>query len=301
MIAPTPTSQAQNARLAIGSGFIAALDHSEASAAALLARYGIEREWSSSDDLFDAVHELHVRHMTSPAFDGRRIVGAILGPRTLTRSVQGMGTAQWLWRERQIAPFVRVDVGVTDQISDVQLMRPNPGLPKLLTVAREQAVFGTKMRSIINRANALGIHNVVAQQFETAQVIVEAGLTPIIEPQVSIDAPDKGPAEHLLRDELRHHLESVDATAPVILRLTLPEENNFYREFVHHPKVLKVLALSGGYDREHACARLAENTGVTASFSRVLTAGLAASQSDEEFHRVLEATVATIYETSRAG
>lgn len=280
-------------------GFIAALDQSGGSTPKALRLYGINEDaYSSEDEMYALIHQTRTRIVTSPAFDGRRILGAILFENTLDREIGAKSSAAFLWEEKQVVPFLKVDKGLLDEADGVQLMKPIPGLDSLLAKARTQPVFGTKMRSVIKRANADGIRRVVSQQFELGQQILAAGLTPIIEPEVDINAPDKAEAELILRQELLAHLDALNGDKPVMFKLTLPEQANFYREFQTHPKMLRVVALSGGYSRDVANRRLAQNNGMIASFSRALTEGLSAQQSDAEFNALLDATIQSIYDAS---
>jgi fructose-bisphosphate aldolase, class I len=289
-------------KVATGKGFIAALDQSGGSTPKALAQYGVDpSEYSGEDEMYDRVHEMRTRIMTSPSFDGDRILGAILFEGTMDRTVEGLPTATYLWERRGVVPFVKVDQGLADEDADgIQLMKDMPGLDALLARAREAGVFGTKMRSVIKRATAAGVQRVVDQQFAVGLRIVAAGLVPIIEPEVDIHAPDKAEAEALLRDALLAALESVPSDKQVMFKLTLPEEDGFYSALVQHPRVLRVVALSGGYARDEANARLARNPGVIASFSRALVDGLSASMSDTEFDAALDTSIAAIQAASAA-
>jgi len=289
------------ARIATGRGFIAALDQSGGSTPKALAQYGVEAsEYSGDDEMFDRVHEMRTRIMTSRAFTGDHVLGAILFEGTMDREVAGLPTATYLWRERGIVPFVKVDQGLADEDDGVQLMKDMPGLDALLARARDAGVFGTKMRSVIKRADRDGIQRVVDQQFAVGLRIASAGLVPILEPEVDIHAPDKAEAEGLLRDALRAGLDAVPAGVNVMFKLTLPEQDGFYASFVTHPRVLRVVALSGGYPRDEANARLARNPGVIASFSRALVDGLNARMTDAEFDATLEASITAIAAASVA-
>ncbi len=280
-------------------GFIAALDQSGGSTPKALKLYGIaEDAYSNDEEMFTLVHEMRTRIVTSPAFNGDRILGAILFENTLDRDIAGKNSATYLWEEKQVVPFLKVDKGLADESDGVQLMKPIPNLTELLEKAKGRNVFGTKMRSVIKSANAGGIEKNVAQQFEIGRQIVAAGLTPIIEPEIDIHAPDKREAEELLRTQLLAHLDELGADELVMFKLTLPEEANFYRACQDHPKMLKVVALSGGYSREEANRRLAQNNGMIASFSRALTEGLSAQQSDEEFNAMLDASIQSIFDAS---
>lgn len=280
-------------------GFVAALDQSGGSTPKALAGYGIpEGSWSNDDEMFGLVHQMRTRVMTSPAFDGDRIVGAILFEGTMDRKVNGQPSSDYLWEEKRIVPFLKVDKGLTDEKHGVQLMKPIPGLAALLVKAKSNRIFGTKMRSLIHRANADGIREIAAQQFEVASQISAAGLVPIIEPEVSIKSPDKAKAEELLKAGILENLSQLAADELVLLKLTLPEKDGFYSELVAHPNVIRVLALSGGYSREAANDRLRRNPGVIASFSRALLDGLSARQSDSEFNAALDNAVGSIFEAS---
>ncbi len=280
-------------------GFIAALDQSGGSTPKALKLYGIaEDAYSNDEEMFTLVHEMRTRIVTSPAFNGDRILGAILFENTLDRDIAGKNSATYLWEEKQVVPFLKVDKGLADESDGVQLMKPIPNLTELLEKAKGRNVFGTKMRSVIKSANAGGIEKNVAQQFEIGRQIVAAGLTPIIEPEIDIHAPDKREAEELLRTQLLAHLDELGADELVMFKLTLPEKANFYRACQDHPKMLKVVALSGGYSREEANRRLAKNNGMIASFSRALTEGLSAQQSDEEFNAMLDASIQSIFDAS---
>jgi len=289
-------------KVAAGQGFIAALDQSGGSTPKALAMYGVDpSEYSGDEEMYDRVHEMRTRLMTSPVFDGSRVLGAILFEGTMDRTVAGLPTATYLWRERGVVPFVKVDAGLADEDADgVQLMKDMPGLDALLARARDAGVFGTKMRSVIKRASAEGVQRVVDQQFAVGLRIVAAGLVPILEPEVDINAPDKAAAEALLRDALLAGLEQVPADRKVMFKLTLPEEDGFYAPLVEHPKVLRVVALSGGYSREEANARLARNPGVIASFSRALLDGLTRDLDDTAFDGALDEAIAAIHAASIA-
>ena len=284
-----------------GDGFIAALDQSGGSTPKALEAYGIGRAaYKNDEEMFDRIHEMRTRIIKSPAFDGSRILGAILFENTMEREIDGRGTADYLWSVKRVVPFLKVDKGLEKEADGVQLMKPMPGLDALLERARGKGVFGTKMRSVIQRASRSGVQAVVDQQFEVGRRILAAGLVPIIEPEVSIEAPDKSAAEAQLKSAISASLESIPDGARVMLKLTIPDEDGFYRELVEHARVLKVVALSGGYSRDEANRRLARNPGVVASFSRALTEGLGAKQSDAEFDRALDAAIQSIYEASVA-
>lgn len=281
-------------------GFIAALDQSGGSTPKALKIYGItEDQYSNEEQMFDLIHQMRTRIIKSPAFSHNKIIGAILFEQTMDRQIDGKYTADYLWDEKHVVPFLKVDKGLEPLDSDgVQLMKPIDGLAELLSRANERHIFGTKMRSVIKKASPKGIARVVQQQFEVAKQIIAAGLVPIIEPEVDINIPDKSPAEAILRDEIRKHLDALPTTDNVMLKLSLPTINNLYKEFTQHPRVVRVVALSGGYPREKANAILAENKGVIASFSRALTEGLSATQTDEQFNNALAHTVEGIYEAS---
>ena len=281
-------------------GFIAALDQSGGSTPKALKLYGItEDQYSNEEQMFDLIHQMRTRIIKSPAFSHNKIIGAILFEQTMDRQIDGKYTADYLWDEKHVVPFLKVDKGLEPLDSDgVQLMKPIDGLAELLSRANERHIFGTKMRSVVKKASPKGIARVVQQQFEVAKQIIAAGLVPIIEPEVDINIPDKSPAEAILRDEIRKHLDALPSIANVMLKLSLPTINNLYKEFTQHPRVVRVVALSGGYPREKANAILAENKGVIASFSRALTEGLSATQTDEQFNDALAHTIEGIYEAS---
>lgn len=289
----------QRDRIASGQGFIAALDQSGGSTPKALKLYGIdESAYSNEAEMFDLVHQMRTRIVSSPAFDGRRVLGAILFEMTLDRDFNGKEAARFLWEDKQVVPFLKIDKGLQDEADGVQRMKPIPGLADLLARAKAKGVFGTKERSVIKANNAAGIAAVLDQQFELARQVLDAGLVPIIEPEVDIKAADKQAIEAELKKGLLERLDKVSAETPVMLKLTLPEVDGFFDELVAHPSVLRVVALSGGYSRDQANAKLARNKGVIASFSRALTEGLSAQQSDEEFNRVLEASIESIYRAS---
>ena len=283
-----------------GDGFIAALDQSGGSTPKALKLYGVgEDAYSSETEMYDRMHEMRTRIMTSPAFDDR-ILGAILFENTMDREVEGRGTAEYLWTQKQVVPFLKIDKGLAADADDVQLMKPMPGLDDLLKRAVAKGVFGTKERSVIKRANRKGIQAIVDQQFEVGNQVLRAGLVPIIEPEIDIHAPDKREAESMLRDAILAALEKLPKDQAVMLKLTIPDEDGFYGSLVDHPRVLKVVALSGGYSRDDANEKLARNPGVIASFSRALTEGLHVDQSDEEFNRTLDEAIESIYAASVA-
>ena len=283
-----------------GKGFIAALDQSGGSTPKALKLYGInEDQYSNDAEMFDLIHKMRTRIIKSPAFNEEKILGAILFEQTMDSKIDGKYTADFLWEEKRILPFLKIDKGLNDLDADgVQTMKPNPGLADLLKKANERHIFGTKMRSVIKKASPAGIARVVDQQFEVAAQIVAAGLVPIIEPEVDINNVDKVECEEILRDEIRKHLNALPETSNVMLKLTLPTVENFYEEFTKHPRVVRVVALSGGYSREKANDILSKNKGVIASFSRALTEGLSAQQTDDEFNKTLATTIEGIYEAS---
>lgn len=283
-----------------GKGFIAALDQSGGSTPKALKLYGVnEDEYSNEEEMFDLIHKMRTRIIKSPAFNETKILGAILFEQTMDSKIDGKYTADFLWEEKRILPFLKIDKGLNDLDADgVQTMKPNPTLPELLKKANERHIFGTKMRSVIKKASPAGIARVVDQQFEVAAQIVAAGLVPIIEPEVDINNVDKVECEEILRNEIRKHLNSLPETSNVMLKLTLPTVENFYEEFTKHPRVVRVVALSGGYSREKANDILSKNTGVIASFSRALTEGLSAQQTDDEFNKTIATTIEGIYEAS---
>lgn len=282
-------------------GFIAALDQSGGSTPKALSAYGIDASaYANEDEMFDLVHDMRVRIMKSPAFTGERILGAILFKETMERQVDGRDTADYLWEEKQIVPFLKVDSGLEEKASGVQLMKPIDGLEALLARANEKRIFGTKMRSVIHAYNEQGIESIVAQQFAVAEQILHAGLVPIIEPEVNIHAEEKAAIERCLRDEITKRLDTLSDDQKVMLKLTIPTEANFYRELIEHPNVLRVVALSGGYSRDEANEKLALNNGLIASFSRALASGLRADQTDVQFDAALEEAISSIYEASKS-
>jgi len=292
-------NQDQLTRLRSGKGFIAALDQSGGSTPKALRLYGIEEsEYSSEAEMFDLIHAMRSRMITSSAFTGDRVLGAILFEGTMDRQIDGIGSAEYLWSKKKVVPFLKVDKGLEDEVDGVQMMKPMPQLDDLLTRAVGNGIFGTKMRSVIKIADPTGIKNVVAQQFAVGRQILAAGLVPIIEPEVDINSPSKDAAETLLKAALLDELSTQSADQPVMLKLTLPSVDDFYAELVAHPSVLRVVALSGGYSRDDANAKLSRNHGMIASFSRALTEGLSARQSDSDFDAALDATIASIYAAS---
>jgi fructose-bisphosphate aldolase, class I len=280
-------------------GFIAALDQSGGSTPKALALYGIkEGAWSNEDEMFAIVHQMRTRMITSPSFTGERIIGAILFENTMDKDIEKRPTADYLWNVKRVVPFLKVDKGLATEKDGVQLMKPMPALTALLEKAKAKRIFGTKMRSVIKQASEAGIKDIVKQQFELGAQIIAAGLMPIVEPEVDIHCPEKAKAEALLKAAILEKLNQLPAGQLVMLKLTLPEQDNFYADFVKHPKVLRVVALSGGYSREEANDRLRRNHGVVASFSRALAEGLSAQQSDAEFNAMLDKSIQSIFEAS---
>ena len=296
----TNTEMAQQA--ATKDGFVAALDQSGGSTPKALKAYGVdESAYSNDDEMFALVHEMRTRIIKSPAFNGDKVIGAILFERTMDGEIDGMPTAKYLWEKRGVVPFLKVDKGLADEENGVQLMKPMPGLDCLLERAVENGVYGTKMRSVVNAANQEGIAAVVAQQFEIGMQILSHGLMPIIEPEVTITIADKAEAEAILRDEITKQLDALPEDKQVMLKLSLPTEANFYKSLIDHPRVQRVVALSGGYSRDDANSKLASNTGMIASFSRATLEGLSAKQSDADFNATLSLTIEEIYSASKAG
>src|SRR5499425_950913 len=280
-------------------GFVAALDQSGGSTPKALSSYGIkENAWSNDAEMFAIVHQMRTRIITSPSFTGERIIGAILFEDTMDRTIQGQPAADYLWNVKRVVPFLKVDKGLAAEKDGVQLMKPMPELAALLDKARAKGIFGTKMRSFIKQANAAGIKAIVSQQFEAAGKIIAAGLLPIVEPEVDIHCPEKAKAEGLLKAAIVEKLDKLPAGQLVMLKLTLPEQDDFYADCIRHPHVLRVVALSGGYTREEANDRLRRNHGIVASFSRALVEGLTAQQSDAEFNAMLDRSIQSIYEAS---
>ena len=280
-------------------GFIAALDQSGGSTPNALRAYGIkENAWSSETEMFAIVHQMRTRIMTSPGFTGERIIGAILFENTIDRDVGGRPTAEYLWNVKRVVPFLKVDKGLAEEKSGVQLLKPMPELSALLDKARAKGIFGTKMRSFVKQANRAGIKDIVSQQFEVARQIIAADLVPIVEPEVDIHCLEKAKAEELLKAAILEALDRLPVGQLVMLKLTLPEKDDLYDEFVAHPKVVRVVALSGGYSREEGNERLRRNHGVVASFSRALVEGLSAQQSDAEYNALLDASIRSIFEAS---
>jgi fructose-bisphosphate aldolase class I len=289
----------QRQKIRTQPGFIAALDQSGGSTPKALLSYGIKQDaWSNEEEMFALVHQMRTRIITSPSFTGSRILAAILFEGTMDRSIEGQPTAGYLWNVKRIVPFVKVDQGLADEKDGVHLMKPMPQLTALLSKANAKHIFGTKMRSVINEANPAGIQAVVNQQFEVASQISAAGLMPIIEPEVDIHCPEKAKAEALLKTTLLERLKKLPADQVIMLKLTLPEQDDFYLDLVRHPKVLKVVALSGGYSRDEGNTRLRRNHGVVASFSRALVEGLSAQQSETEYNGLLDAAIQSIFDAS---
>ena len=282
-----------------GKGFIAALDQSGGSTPKVLGLYGVtESSYSNEAEMFDRMHEMRSRLIKSPVFNGDRVIGAILFEMTMERTIDGIGSAEYLWTKKKVVPFLKVDNGLADEVNDVQLMKPIPELGARIAAANKHGVFGTKMRSVINLANHAGIDAIVKQQFEIGKEIIAGGLIPIIEPEVNIKSPQKAEAEDYLKKQLLEYANSLNGDQNIMLKLSLPTQANLYKELVDHPRVVRVVALSGGYSREDANKMLAQNTGVIASFSRALAEGLTAQQSDAEFDAMLNSTIQSIYEAS---
>ena len=292
-------NQQQLEKIASGKGFIAALDQSGGSTPKALKLYGIEESsYQGEAQMFDLVHAMRARIVQSPAFDGRRVLGAILFEMTMDREFDGLPAADFLWQKKQVVPFLKVDKGLASEADGVQLMKPMPELAALLARARQKGIFGTKMRSVINAANASGIAAIVAQQFEVGKQILAAGLMPIIEPEVNIKSADKAQSETLLKAALLKGLDALEGNQKIMLKLSIPTVPGFYSELVKHPRVLRVVALSGGYSRDESNALLAQNPGVIASFSRALSEGLSAQQSDADFNATLDKAIESIYQAS---
>ncbi len=287
-------------KIATQAGFIAALDQSGGSSPKALALYGIEdSQFDNNTEMFNFIHQMRCRIVTSPVFTGQRILGAILFEDTLDREIANKNSASYLWQEKQIVPFLKIDQGLANSTDGVQLMKPIHGLAKLLNKAVQHDVFGTKMRSLITQANGKAIHAAVEQQFSIAKQVLSSGLTPIIEPEIAINTPDKAAAESLLSTALLTQLDLLTTDQQVMLKVTPPEINNFYSACITHPRVLKVVALSGGYKREHANEKVAANTGMIASFSRALTEGLSICQTEQAFNARLDASIEAIYQASK--
>ncbi len=292
-------NEQQLTKIRTADGFIAALDQSGGSTPKALRLYGLDETTYANDaEMYDRIHDMRTRIITSPAFTGERILGAILFEMTMDRQIGGKGSAEYLWEDKNVVPFVKVDKGLEAEADGVQLMKPMPGLDDLLGRAVGHGVFGTKMRSVIKLADEAGVTAIVRQQFEVGRHILGSGLVPIIEPEIDIHSPQKAEAEQLLKAALLAELDALDAGQQVMLKLTLPDEDGFYTAMVQHPRVLRVVALSGGYTRDEANAALARNHGVVASFSRALTEGLSAQQSQAEFYAALDASIASIYAAS---
>jgi fructose-bisphosphate aldolase, class I len=280
-------------------GFIAALDQSGGSTPGALVHYGIkDNSWSNDEQMYDLVHQMRTRLITSPSFNGDRILGAILFENTMDREIEKQSTADFLWNVKRVVPFLKIDKGLEKEADGVQLMKPAPELGALLDKARSKRIFGTKERSVVKQANPVGVKNIVAQQFEWAAQVIAAGLVPIIEPEVDIHCPEKAKAEDLLRSAIREKLNALPAGQLVMLKLTLPTQADFYAEFTKHPKVVRVVALSGGYSRDEANELLRKNHSVIASFSRALVEGMTAQQSDAEFNAMFDTAIQSIYEAS---
>jgi fructose-bisphosphate aldolase class I len=288
-------------KIRTGKGFIAALDQSGGSTPKALQLYGVGADqYDGEEEMFDRIHEMRSRIITSPSFGGDRILGAILFEGTMDRQIEGADTGDFLWERKGVVPFLKVDKGLADEVDGAQVMKPMPDLDELLKRAVAKHMFGTKMRSVIKHANPAGVDAVVDQQFDIGRRILDAGLVPIIEPEVDIHSPDKAETEALLKDAILRRLDDLPDDGQVMLKLTLPDEDGFYADLVNHPRVLRVVALSGGYSRDEANEKLARNPGVVASFSRALTEGLRADQSDEEYDAALDGAIKSIYEASIA-
>ncbi|CUJ94091.1 fructose bisphosphate aldolase [Shimia thalassica] len=296
------SNQAQIEKMTSGAGFIAALDQSGGSTPKALRLYGVEEDaYGSEAEMFDMIHAMRARIAMAPAFTGDQVIGAILFEMTMDREIDGKPTATYMWEERGVVPFLKVDKGLADEANGVQLMKDMPELDALCARAAKAGIFGTKMRSVVNAANQEGIAAIVAQQFEVGKQILSHGLVPIIEPEVTISIADKAAAEDILLAELTKQLDALPEDQQVMLKLTLPETANHYKSLVDHPRVMRVVALSGGYSRDEANTRLSNNTGVIASFSRALTEGLSAQQSDDDFNGTIAGTIGAIYDASVAG
>ncbi|HEX2057467.1 MAG TPA: fructose bisphosphate aldolase [Actinomycetota bacterium] len=294
-------NEQQLQKIRTGKGFIAALDQSGGSTPKALKAYGVESDaYSNDDEMFSLIHEMRTRIITSRSFNGDRIIGAILFENTMDRTIDGRDSVDYLWSVKGVVPFLKVDKGLEDESDGVQLMKPIPNLDDLLGRAVDKGVFGTKMRSVVKLADKAGIQSIVDQQFEIGRQILGRGLVPILEPEVDIKSPEKAQAEAMLRDGIFESLDRLGADEKLMFKLTLPEEDNFYLKLTEHPNVVRVVALSGGYSREEANSRLARNKGVVASFSRGLTEGLSANQSDDEFDAALDESIQSIYDASIA-
>ena len=292
-------NEEQLQKIKTAPGFVAALDQSGGSTPKALRQYGIqENAWSSDEEMFTIVHQMRTRIITSPAFNGERIIGAILFENTMDRQIQGQPTSDYLWNVKRVVPFLKVDQGLAAEKDGVQLMKPIPKLGALLEKAKTNRIFGTKMRSVIKHADEAGIKDIVVQQFDIGQEIISADCVPILEPEIDIRCPEKAEAEQFLKTAILEKLNELPAGQFVMLKLTLPEQDDFYRDFVKHPKVVRVVALSGGYSREEANNRLRKQPGVVASFSRALAEGLTAQQSEAEFNKVLDKSIQSIFDAS---
>ncbi|WP_238365238.1 fructose bisphosphate aldolase [Mesobacterium pallidum] len=295
-------NQEQAKQMQSGQGFIAALDQSGGSTPKALRLYGIEEDaYSGEAEMFDLIHGMRERIATAPGFTGARVIGAILFEMTMDRDFAGKPAPTYLWEDKGVVPFLKVDKGLEDSANGVKLMKEIPGLDELLARAASKGIFGTKMRSVIDAANPQGIKDIVTQQFAVGQQILNAGLMPILEPEVTITISDKAEAEEILKTEILGHLDQLDPGTQVMLKLSLPSVANLYKPLIDHPAVMRVVALSGGYSREEANAKLAENTGMIASFSRGLTEGLSAQQSDDAFNATIDSAIQSIYDASVAG
>jgi len=296
------SNQAQWDQVLAGKGFIAALDQSGGSTPKALKLYGVEEDaYANDDEMYALIHQMRSRIVNAPCFTGDKVVGAILFEMTMDRQIGGKPAAQTLWEDHGVVPFLKVDKGLKDLHNGVQVMKPIDGLDELLTRAKTAGMFGTKMRSVVSAANLVGIKDIVTQQFEFGKQILAHGLMPILEPEVTISIPDKAAAEDMLLAEITAQLDTLPDDQKIMLKVTLPEKANLYQPLVDHPKVLRIVALSGGYDRDEANSRLAQNNGIIASFSRALTEGLSAQQDDAAFNATLSDTIASIYAASVAG
>lgn len=295
-----PANEAMLIKVSSTAGFIAALDQSGGSTPKALKQYGVNEDaYSNDDEMFAAVHAMRTRIITSPAFTGEQVLGAILFENTLDRKIEDKMSAAFLWENKNVVPFLKVDKGLADEENGAQVMKPMPELDALLDKAVAQGVFGTKMRSVVKLANEVGVAAVVAQQFEVAKQICAKGLVPIIEPEVDIHSPEKAQAEVMLKAQLVEHLDALADDELVMLKLTLPSEDNFYQDLIAHKNVVRVVALSGGYSRDDANVMISRNNGMIASFSRALAQGLSFQQSDDEFNTMIGESIASIYEASK--
>ena len=294
------TQDAQLSKVQTQNGFLAALDQSGGSTPKALKLYGVgEDAYSNDDEMFGVIHQMRTRIILSPAFNGNRVLGAILFENTMDREIEGKASAKFLWEDKNVVPFLKVDKGLEAEADGVQLMKPMPGLDSLLDRANAHEVFGTKMRSVVKLGNDAGVKAIVDQQFEVGKQILAKGLVPILEPEVDIHSPEKAQAEDQLKAAILAHLGGLESGQQIMLKLTLPEQDGFYADVIAHPGVLKVVALSGGYSREEANARLSRNKGMIASFSRALTEGLNAQQSDDEFNKMLDGSIESIFQASK--